>query len=177
MIDVRVLIIALGAALLGGAFIGGWVAWDVRDTRAELQLLDLRSTFDTATAAAKDQSHAVELELQDKIDELGKRGRDENLQIAANVTAADDSTGGLLQAANDRLSAATCDPGVARRGQAAADAAFLYSQLLAESQLLAKDLAEEADRTRSAGSSCEVAYDLVRRGLKSITKGPALAGG
>lgn len=177
MFDLKMLIIAVGAALVSGAAVGGWLAWDIRDTKANLQLLDLRTTYDTATAKAKDAAHQVERDLQDKIDELGKKGSDENRQITANVAAAADSTGGLLQAAATRFSAAACDPGVARRGQAATDTAFLYSQLLGESQLLAKGLAEEADRARSAGASCEIAYDLVRRGLKSIAKGPALTGG
>lgn len=177
MFDLKLLIIAVGAALVSGAAVGGWVAWEMRDTKAQLQLLDLRDTFDKATATAKDAAHLVELDLQDKMDSLGKKGRDETQQINANVTAAADSTGGLLQAATTRFSATACDPGVARRGQAATNTAFLYSQLLGESQLLAKGLAEEADRARSAGASCEIAYDLVRRGLKSITKGPAFAGG
>lgn len=177
MFDLKVLIIAIGAALMGGVCVGGLVAWEMRDTKASLQLLDLRATFDSATAKALEETRMVERDLQAKIDELGKRGSDENLQIAANAAAAGDSTSGLLQATADRFSATACDPGVARRGEAATSAAFLYSQLLGESQQLAKGLAEEADRARSAGASCEIAYDLVRRGLKSITKGPALAGG
>jgi len=177
MFDLKILIIAVGAALLGGAGVGGWVAWEMRDTQANLQLLDLRKTYDDATAAAQRESHQVEMKLQDQINELGKKTGEEQNQIDHNVAAAGDSTGGLLQAAAKRFSATACDPGVARRGQAATSAAYLYSQLLGESQLLAKGLAEEADRARSAGASCEVAYDLVRKGLKDLAKGPAVTGG
>lgn len=177
MFDLKILIIAVGAALLVGLSAGGYAAWQVRDTKANLQLLDLRNTFDQATSKAKDDSHAVERDLQSKIDDLSLKARNETQQIAVHVAAAGDSTDGLLQAANTSFGAAACDPGIARRGQAATSAAFLYSQLLGESQHLAKGLAEEADRARSAGASCEVAYDLVRRGIGGLAKGPAVTGG
>lgn len=176
MIDLKVVIIAVGAALLSGAAVGAWLAWDIRDTRATVQLLELRQTYDTATKVAKDESLAVERDLQLQINTLGQKGRDDGQKITDNAAAAADSTGGLLQAAAASISAAACDTGVARRGQAATRAAALYSELLGESQLMAKGLAEEADRARSAGASCEVAYDLVRKGIGGLAKGPALTG-
>lgn len=177
MFDLKILIIAVGAALAIGAAGGGYAAWSARDTKANLQLLDLRNTYDDATAKAKDASREVEQSLQLQINDLSRKARDESNQIDSNVVAAGGSTDGLLHAATERFSAASCDPGVARRGQAATSAAYLYSQLLGESQLLAKGLAEEADRARSAGASCEVAYELVRGGLKGLAKGPAVTGG
>jgi len=177
MFDLKVLIIAVGAALAIGLGAGGYTAWQIRSTQADLDLLGLRKTFDDATAAAKEEARQAEQALQLQINELGKKARDEQKQITDNVAAAGDSTTGLLKAADQRISAAACDPGVARRGQAATSAAFLYSQLLGESQHLAKGLAEEADRARAAGASCEVAYDLVRKGLKGLAKGPVVAGG
>lgn len=177
MVDLKVVIIAVITALLLGAGAGGYAGWSTRDTKANLQLLDLRNTYDNSLAKAKDDSRAVEQTLQGKIDALGEKGRDETNRIDSNAASAGDSTDGLLQAATEHLSTTACDPGVARRGQAATSAAFLYSQLLGESQHLAKGLAEEADRARSAGASCEVAYDLVRGGLKGLAKGPAVTGG
>lgn len=176
MLDLKTLVLAVVLALLGGAAVGAWLGYEYRDNKAVSQLLDLRLTYDKATAAANEQARATEQSLQTQINELGRKGRDETQKINTHADAAADSTAGLLKAAGEHLSAAACDPGVARRGEAATSAAFLYSQLLGESQLLAKGLAEEADRARSAGASCEIAYDLMRRGLKSIAKGPALAG-
>ena len=177
MFDLKVLIIAVGAALAIGLGAGGYAAWQVRSTQADLELLDLRKTYDDATAAAAAQARQREQSMQLQINDLGKKARDEQKQIGDNFLAAGDSTTGLLTAASNRLSAAACDPGVARRGQAATSAAFLYSQLLGESQQLAKGLAREADSARARGASCEVAYDLMRKGLKGIAEGPAVAGG
>lgn len=176
MFDTKVLIIAVLAALLGGAAVGAWVAWDIRDTRATVQLLELRKTFDDATAAAKADNLVVERDLQQQINTLSQKGRENDKTIDANAAAVTDSIGGLLQAVAAGLGPATCDPGVARRGASATRAAALYSELLTESQHMAKGLAEEADRARSAGASCEVAYDLVRKGIGGLAKGPALTG-
>lgn len=174
MIDLRVVIIAVLAALAVGAGTGAWVAWDVRSTRADLQLLGLRTTYDTATAAAKDESRAAEQALQRQIDDLSETARDDAHQIDTDVVAAGDSTDGLLLAAADlRYSAAACDPGVARRGQAATKAALLYSQLLEESQRLAEGLAQEAERTRAAGATCEAAYDRVKQKYGELWNGRA----
>ena len=176
MFDTKVLIIAVLAALLGGAAVGAWVAWDIRDTRATVQLLELRKTFDDATAAAKADNLVVERDLQLQINTLSQKGRENDKTIDANAAAVTDSIGGLLQAVAAGIGPATCDPGVARRGASATRAAALYSELLTESQHMAKGLAEEADRARSAGASCEVAYDLVRKGIGGLAKGPALTG-
>lgn len=176
MYDLKILVIAVVAALLGGSAVGAWVAWDVRSTRATVQLYELRKTFDDATAAAKADNLVVERDLQLQINTLSNKGREDDNRINTHAAAVADSTGGLLQAAAASFSTATCDPGVARRGQAATRAAALYSELLGESQLMAKGLAEEADRARSAGTSCEVAYDLVRKGIGGLAKGPAVTG-
>lgn len=159
---------ALTLALLAALACGMVVGWKERDTQANLQLLDLRKTYDDATAKAKDESRAVEQAMQVKINDVGKEARDESHQIDSRSAIADASTDGLLNAAVGSIRATTCDPGVARRGEAATSAAYLYSQLLGESQRLAKGLAEEADRARAAGVSCEVAYETVREGLKRM---------
>lgn len=176
MFDLKVLIIAVAAALLGGAAVGAWLAWDIRDTRATVQLLELKDTFEQAVAAAKEDNLVVERDLQLQVNELSKKGKENDATIDANAAAVTDSIGGLLQAVAAGLGPATCDPGVARRGASATRAAALYSELLTESQHMAKGLAEEADRARSAGASCEVAYDLVRKGIGGLSKGPALTG-
>lgn len=176
MFDTKVLIIAVVAALLGGAAVGAWLAWDIRDTRATVQLLELKDTFETAVAKAKEDNLVVERDLQLQVNELSKKGRENGKTIDTHAAAVDDSTGGLLQAAAASISTAACDPGVARRGASATRAAALYSELLGESQHMAKGLAEEADRARSAGASCEVAYDLVRKGIGGLAKGPAVTG-
>lgn len=158
--------IALGFAV--GILVGAFLAWEARSTEADLQLLELRTTFDKALATAREESNAVEQDLQAKINGVGQSAHDEAQQIDANNADAVVSTDGLLDAAARSISASACDPGVARRGAAATSAAYLYSQLLGESQRLARGLAEEADRSRLAGASCEVAYDTVREGLKRM---------
>ncbi|QBJ04548.1 Rz-like spanin [Pseudomonas phage Lana] len=164
MFDLRAVIIAALSALVIGAGVGAWVAWGVRATQADLDLLGLRNTYDTATAAAKDESRSAEQALQRQIDDLSEKARDDRHEIDTDVAVAGDTTDGLLHAAaNLRYSASACDPGVARRGQAATKAALLYSELLEETQRLAKGLAEEAERTRAAGATCEVAYDGVKQ--------------
>jgi hypothetical protein len=151
--------------------------WKERDLRAELQLLGLRNTFDAATLAANAQARTVEQDLQRQIDDLGKDSRETNHRIDSDVVVAESSTDGLLHVAAGTFAAATsCDPGVARRGQAATNAAYLYSQLLEETQHVARGLAAEADRARAAGASCEVAYDLIRGRLNGLTGGPAVTG-
>ena len=176
MFDLKVLLLSITAALLGGAAVGAWLAWDIRDTRATVQLLELKGTFETAVAKAKEDNLVVERELQLQVNELSKKGREDDKTIETHAAAVTDSIGGLLQAVAAGLGPATCDPGVARRGASATRAAALYSELLAESQYMAKGLAEEADRSRSAGATCEVAYDLVRKGIGGLSKGPALTG-
>lgn len=176
MFDLKVLLLSITAALLGGAAVGAWLAWDIRDTRATVQLLELKDTFETAVAKAKEDNLVVERELQLQVNELSKKGREDDKTIETHAAAVTDSIGGLLQAVAAGLGPATCDPGVARRGASATRAAALYSELLAESQYMAKGLAEEADRARSAGATCEVAYDLVRKGIGGLSKGPALTG-
>lgn len=177
MFDLKVLLLAVCASILAGAAGGGYAAWQYQGVKANNQLLELRRTYDTATTAAKDQSRAVEQGLQRTINDLSKKARDESNQIDSRVAVVASGTDSLLHAADQHLSAAACDPGVARRGEAATSAAYLYSQLLGESQRLAAGLAEEADRTRSAGASCEVAYELVRKGIGGIAKGSAVTGG
>lgn len=178
MFDLKTLIIAVVAALLFGMSSSGYVAWQVRSAKADLALLDLRSTYDRASAKAAEDTRSLEHSLQEKLAKLGNKAREEDLEIDQRVAGVVAGTDSLLQAAaHKRLSADSCDPGVARRGAAATSAAYLYSQLLGASQRLAEGLAEEADRARKSGVSCEVAYDLVRKGLKDIAKGPGLAGG
>ena len=176
MFDLKVLLLSVLAALLGGAAVGTWTGWEIRDTKATVQLLELKDTFETAVATAKEDNLVVERELQLQVNELSKKGREDDKTIETHAAAVTDSIGGLLQAVAAGLGPATCDPGVARRGASATRAAALYSELLAESQYMAKGLAEEADRARSAGATCEVAYDLVRKGIGGLSKGPALTG-
>jgi hypothetical protein len=177
VIEIKAVIIAVGAALVIGAGAGGYAAWQYRAMKADNDLLDLRNTFDSATAAAKEQSLGVERELQAQINQVSQKGRDENQKIESNAAVAASTTGSLLAAADQRFSATACDPGVARRGAAATSAAYLYSQLLGESQRLAEGLAKEADSARSRGQSCEAAYDTVRRGLDLLRKGAAVTAG
>jgi len=93
VIEIKAVIIAVGAALVIGAGAGGYAAWQYRAMKADNDLLDLRNTFDSATAAAKEQSLGVERELQAQINQVSQKGRDENQKIESNAAVAASTAG------------------------------------------------------------------------------------
>lgn len=157
MIDLKVIALAALAAFVVGA--GG--AWYERGVRADRDLLALTNTYTKAYAQAESDARQKEQSMQRTIEALSVEGKKNEQRTKTESAAADRSTDSLLDTARVRLSSAACDPGVARRGQAATRAALLYSELLEESQRVAKQLAEEADKRGTAGRICEAYGDAV----------------
>lgn len=158
MIDLKVTALAAVAAFVVGA--GG--SWYLRGVQADRDLLKLTNTYTTAYSKAQGEAREKEQSMQRAIDALSLEGKKNEQRTQAESAAADRSTDSLLDTARIRFSATACDPGVARRGEAATRAAILYSELLEASQRMAKYLAGEADKRGTAGRTCEAYGDSIR---------------
>lgn len=151
MIDIR----GFALALTIGVVVGSIGAWHQRGVQADRDLLALRGTFDKAVIAAQDDARAEERRLQTTTNQIAQEARKDVQQIdeAAGVVSA--VTDGLQHAANVYASAVTCDPGVARRGEAATKSAMVLSDMLGQCAAETKRMAESADRSYLAGRTCE----------------------
>lgn len=150
-------IISFALVFSSGLFIG----YDYRDTKANEQMSGLAATYAKATATASEEARAKEQVLQQSVDALSKQVKTNETRKRGDELAVDGTTRGLLNAAARGLSSASCDPGIARRGEAATRAAALYSELLEGSQRVAKELARTADERGDAGSICEAYGDTI----------------
>ena len=150
-------ILALALMLASGLFLG----YDYRDNRAQTQLSSLAETYALATTTASEEARAKERVLQASVDKLSEQVKGNEDRKRGDQLAVDGSTRGLLDAASKSIGSAGCDPGVARRGQAATRAAALYSELLEGSQRVAAELARTADERGDAGRICEAYGDAV----------------
>ncbi|QYW06489.1 hypothetical protein uan_077 [Pseudomonas phage UAntarctica] len=153
---------AVGLAVLIGILAGGAAAWFFRGVIADRDLLSLQKTYTDAWQVANKEARDKEQNMQASIDRLSVQGKEDALRIEDDSHAADASTDQLLETARVRFSAAACDPGVTRRSEAATRAALLYSELLEETQRMAKDLAVEADKRGAAGTICVRAAETMK---------------
>lgn len=150
-------IIAFALVFASGLLIG----YDYRDTKAEAELSGLAATYAKATALASEEARGKEQALQQSVDVLSNQVKANEERKRDDQRAVDGTTRGLLDAAARSFSSAGCDPGVARRGEAATRAAALYSELLEGTQRVAKELARTADERGDAGRICEAYGDAV----------------
>ena len=153
----------IGVGLLIGITAGSLGAWHLRGVEAERDLLALTDTFNTAVIAAQDAARAEEQRLQRQANQLAEEARKDAGKIEEKAVVVGGVTDGLQHAARVYASAATCDPGVARRGEAATRAALVLSDMLGQCAAETARLAKSADTSRLAGSTCERFADSLSR--------------
>lgn len=160
--DLKTSLLAGGAALAIGLFIGGAGAWTARGWQADADLSELRSTYDRAYAASSEQARAKESELKSIADELRARVPDEDAKTNADVAAADHSAGGLRQAAGVYAASASCNTAAEQRGKTATKAALVLSDLFAACSTAKQRVDATADESYKRALRCEAQYDRVR---------------
>jgi len=147
--------------------VGVWVysaGEGASDRRWSAKWSDLQAQQAQARADDERQQRQVEQRRQVAVNEVGENARVQGAAVAADVSGAD-AAGDRVRTAADQLArvgAACGDPGIASRGEAAARAAGLLSDMLKRADERAGILAAAYDRARVAGLACEAAYDQVR---------------
>lgn len=160
--DLKTTLLAGGAALAIGLFVGGAGAWAARGWQADKDLAELRSTYDRSYAASSEQARAKESELQSIAEQLRAKVPDEDAKTKADAAAADGSVDSLRRAAGVYAASASCDTSAQQRGQAAAKAAGLLSDLLAECSATKSEMGKAFDESYKRALRCEAQYDGIR---------------
>lgn len=159
-------ILFLCGAALFGAYQHG-VA--VTDARWEKKQADERELGAKVLAAATTANRTEEQRRQAASNQVGSDAR-EQIKAAGVDAHGADVAGERLHVEAAKLAASTsCTPGssgAAERGQAAARAAMVLSDLFQRADQRAGELAVAYDRARIAGLACERSYDGVRAGSK-----------
>lgn len=150
---------AIGLAI--GLVVGSLGAWHLRGVEADRDLLALAKTFETAVQVAQEEARAEERRRYDAIKTIAGDARNEIENLGPIFSAGADVSVSLQHAASVYAAGASCDPGVARRGAAATEAAILLSDMLSQCSARAAGLAQYADKARIAGSTCERAADAI----------------
>ena len=160
--------IALGIGLLVGSTSGGIGAWHLRGVvadrdlaKAEADALTLRHTFDVAVIAAQEDARTEERKRQDAANQIAGEARKDVQKVNETAAVVDGVTDGLQRAASVYASSSSCDPGVARRGEAATRAAMVLSELFGQCTATATRVAKSADLSRVAGTACEKFSDAL----------------
>lgn len=118
---------------------------------------------------AQDQTQAVQVvrvverKQQAVADTEGQKGHDELEDLRRAAADAGAVAAGLRrQAGRLATQLATCNAGTAGERQARANAAAVFADVLGEMEAAGRAMASQADRSRSAGLTCERVYDGVR---------------
>lgn len=168
--DLKTTLLAGGAALAIGLFVGGAGAWKARGWQADADLSDLRSTYDRAYAASSEQARAKEAELQSIADDLRSRVPDEDAKTNADIAAAGSSADSLRLAAGVYASATRCDASAEQRGTTATKAAMVLSDLFAACSAAKQRVEETADDSYKRALRCEAQYDGTRSAIMNQAK-------
>lgn len=150
---------AIGLAI--GLVVGSLGAWHLRGVEADRDLLELRGTFDTAVLAAQEDARTEERRRLTAVNTIAGDARHEITALEPTFSAGLVVSNSLQHAASVYAAGASCDTGVARRGEAATKAAILLSDMLGKCSSRAAELAKYADQARIAGSTCERASDAI----------------
>jgi len=172
--DLKTTILAGGAALTIGLFVGGAGAWKARGWQADADLSELRSTYDRAYAASSEQARAKESELQSIVDELRVKVPDEDAKTNADLADADASGVGLHNAATAYAATANCNSPAEQRGKTATQAAMVLTDLFEECRAAKQQVEATADDSYSRALRCESQYDQVRQALNRKNKTPPI---
>lgn len=153
----KALVAAAGISLITGF----GIAWNWQAQRWDADVAAARAQHNAQIAEAKDRGIAEGSRRQAEIESIAEKGRADDAKIDDRATATGGSINGLRESAAMLAKSASCDPDIARRGEAATRAASLLSDLLGKSLERNRDLAEIADRARERGLRCESAYEAV----------------
>jgi len=157
---IRVIIAAAAVlAIAAVAFAAGWSwngsRWDARYSTLTTQHAD-------AARIAEANARSIERQYQIGIEEARTDGQERIKAVQADAIAATATADSLREQLKARTGRATQDTSTTCRGETATATLILYSELLDGADRRAGELAEEADRRRAAGITCERAFDALR---------------
>lgn len=150
------------AAVLYGAYSHGE---SVADTRWEAKAADQQTLQAKGLAAATTANRNEEQRRQAAVNQVGKDAREQTNSAVADGADADTAGNRVRQQAGTFAAGARCapvDPGVARRGASATQAAMVLSDLFQRADKRAGELAKAYDAARIAGLACERSYSALR---------------
>ena len=152
----------LALALLAGAC---YLTYVVTDNYWSAKYSGLEQKYSDASAKATQEARVKEWEYQNNVDAIAQQGAKDLAQARSDADSANASIGRLQQRIN-RLLAVTSseDSGTTQRGKTAREALDLLANVLEKSLERNRQLAEYADKTSSAGFTCEKAYDAIQSG-------------
>ena len=105
----------------------------------------------------------TEQKQQAVADEEGRKGHDELEDLRRAADRAGATAAGLrVEAGRLATQLATCNAGTAGERQARTNAAAVFADVLVEMESSGRAMAEQADRARAAGLTCERVYGGVR---------------
>lgn len=152
----------LALALLAGAC---YLTYVVTDNHWSAKYSGLKQEYSDASSKATEEARVKEWEYQNNVDAIAQQGAKDLAQARSDADSANASIGRLQQRIN-RLLADTSseDSGITQRGKTAREAIDLLANVLEKSLERNRQLADYADQARSAGFTCEKAYDTIQSG-------------
>jgi len=159
MNQIALIAIAAGVAMAIGA--GG--AYKAQDVRYRAVIADMNTASADAARDAEANARSIEQQYQAGIEEARTDGQSRIAAVQADAIAATATADSLRKQLKARTSRATQDTSTTCRGETAISTLILYSELLDGADRRAGELAEEADRRRAAGLTCERAFDALTR--------------
>lgn len=149
----------IAAGLIIGLAVGASGAWYVQGLRSSNTVSSLKESFEADKTKAREEGIAEGKRKQTLANDVAAQGRKDDEQIDKRADAAGSAAGGLQHDAAVYASAASCDPGIARRGEAATRAAGVLSDLLGQCGTAYSGMARIADQARARGLRCELIMD------------------
>lgn len=160
---------ALAAAVVGSAFLAGWVfnGWRLDADFQEVlrRHADMVAAADKRTAIAQKEQRDEETRRATAQEEVLRvsdiaRQRDESYRRDADAAA--ERLRGATRAAAARAGAACPHPAPAVSGPPTPTPADVLADVLGEADRTAGQLAAAADAARAAGNACQQSYDALR---------------
>jgi len=157
--------LAIAGAVLAACLVAGFAAgWLWNGARWDAKYSALTTQHADAARIAEANARSIEQQYQAGIEEARTDGQERIKAVQADAIAATATADSLREQLKARTSRATQDTGTTCRGEAATATLILYSELLDGADRRAGELAEEADRRRAAGITCERAFNAIQRG-------------
>lgn len=149
----------IAAGLIIGLAVGVSGAWYVQGLRSDKAVAKLTESFEAQKNKAREDGIAEGKRKQTLANDVAAQGRKDDVEIEKRGAAAATAAGGLQHDAAVYASASSCDPGIARRGEAATRAAGVLSDLLGQCGTAYTGMARIADQARARGLRCEQIMD------------------
>lgn len=159
------------AAALTGALVAGGAAWTAQGWRGDAKLASTETAFAReretqaqATLVAVEAARTEERRRSAAMENARDDAKKQAAAAAADAARARADRRRLLERTDAlAIAAAGRDPTAADGSPAGADAVDLLAHMLGRLSLRAEKLAEVADRARTAGLTCERAYEGLTR--------------